>query len=89
MKKQMITAATLAAAISFAANAAIAEDAPTEKCYGIVKAGKNDCHTAAHSCAGSAKTDNDRTEWLKLPKGLCDRITGGSTEAPATEKGGK
>ena len=26
-----------------------------EKCYGVVKAGKNDCQTTTHSCAGTAK----------------------------------
>ncbi len=30
-----------------------------EKCYGVVKAGKNDCRTAAHSCAGQAAKDGD------------------------------
>ena len=29
------------------------------KCYGVAKAGKNDCATASHSCAGAAKKDND------------------------------
>ena len=26
-----------------------------EKCYGIAKAGKNDCQTAKSSCAGTSK----------------------------------
>ena len=88
MKKNIIAAATLAAAISFAVNAAQADthEAKTEKCYGVVKAGKNDCNTAAHSCAGVAKTDSDKTEWIKVPEGLCDKLTGGSKEAPAEEK---
>jgi uncharacterized membrane protein len=33
------------------------------KCYGIAKAGKNDCASASHGCAGAAKTDNDPAEW--------------------------
>ena len=33
------------------------------KCYGIAKAGKNDCGTDAHSCAGQAKKDYDPKEW--------------------------
>lgn len=88
MKKRVIAAATLAAAISFAANAAQADthEAKTEKCYGVVKAGKNDCHTAAHSCAGSGKVDSDKAEWIKLPEGLCDKLAGGTKEAPAEEK---
>ncbi|MCC7036995.1 MAG: DUF2282 domain-containing protein [Alphaproteobacteria bacterium] len=85
MKKNVIAAATLAAVISFAAQAAVADDMKTENCYGVVKAGKNDCKTGAHSCAGSAKADNDKAEWVKVPAGLCDKLTGGTTEAPAEE----
>ena len=58
-----------------------------EKCYGVVKAHKNDCASKAnkHSCSGQAKVDGDPNEWIKLPKGLCDKIAGGSTE-PAENK---
>lgn len=53
-----------------------------EKCYGVVKAGKNDCASKAnsHSCATFAKTDSDPNEWIKLPKGLCEKLVGGTTE---------
>jgi uncharacterized membrane protein len=52
-----------------------------EKCYGVVKAGKNDCASKAnkHSCATMAKADSDPNEWIKMPNGLCERLTGGST----------
>jgi uncharacterized membrane protein len=53
----------------------------TEKCYGIARAGKNDCAANGHSCAGQAKADNDAKEWIKMPKGLCERITGGKLKA--------
>lgn len=49
-----------------------------EKCYGIVKAGKNDCKTSNSSCAGSAEMDNKPTAFLAVPKGTCEKITGGS-----------
>ena len=51
-----------------------------EKCYGIVKAGANDCGNAAktHSCAGYATTDGDPGEWIALPAGVCAKIVGGS-----------
>lgn len=48
-----------------------------EKCGGIVKAGMNDCGANGHACAGQAKVDNDPGEWLKLPKGTCEKIAGG------------
>jgi uncharacterized membrane protein len=49
-----------------------------EKCYGVVKAGKNDCAGPAHSCAGQAKQDAGGKEWIEVPKGTCERLTGGS-----------
>ena len=60
-----------------------------EKCYGVVKAGKNDCGNAAgtHSCAGHASTDADGGEWLSLPKGICERLAGGSLEPIVAEEG--
>lgn len=54
-----------------------------EKCYGIAKAGMNDCGTSMSSCAGSSKMDNAKDAWIALPKGTCDKIVGGSTTAPA------
>jgi uncharacterized membrane protein len=58
-----------------------------EKCYGVVKAGKNACGSAdgKHMCAGLAKADKDPNEWIILPEGLCEKLTGGSTE-PAFKK---
>jgi uncharacterized membrane protein len=54
------------------------------KCYGVAKAGQNDCATSAHGCAGAAKTDNDPAEWKNLPKAECEKA-GGKTE-PASGK---
>lgn len=51
-----------------------------EKCYGVAKAGKNDCGANGHGCAGQAKADGDKNEWLSLPKGSCERIVGGSLQ---------
>ena len=54
----------------------------TEKCYGVAKAGQNDCGTAKHACAGQgAKTDNDPTEWKYVAKGSCEKM-GGKMSAP-------
>jgi uncharacterized membrane protein len=39
-----------------AAGVATAAEDKGEKCYGVVKAGKNDCQTSTHSCAGTAKS---------------------------------
>ena len=52
-----------------------------EKCYGVAKAGKNDCQTANSSCAGTSHTDNQSDAWIYVPKGTCEKIVGGNLEA--------
>jgi uncharacterized membrane protein len=52
-----------------------------ERCFGIAKAGMNDCGNASHHCSGEAKIDNDKNEWLLIPTGLCNKIVGGSTQS--------
>ncbi len=66
---------------------ATAHDAPDrtkdkEKCYGIAKAGQNDCSNLAgtHSCAGQATVDNDPGEWKYVPRGSCKRLKGLTAE---------
>jgi uncharacterized membrane protein len=83
-KKAMLAAAigglfALAGPAAFAADDA--KDANTEKCYGVAKAGKNDCAGAAHSCSGQSKKDADAREWVKVPKGTCERLVGGMLTA--------
>ena len=50
-------------------------------CYGVAKAGKNDCQTASSSCAGTSKKDGQTDAWLSVPKGTCEKIVGGSLAA--------
>lgn len=57
-----------------------------EKCYGIAKAGKNDCGSKKHGCAGVAKIDGAPDEWLFLPKGVCEKIVGGNLKPADSEK---
>ena len=54
-----------------------------EKCYGISKAGQNDCQTSTNSCAGTATMDNQADAWIYLPAGTCAKIVGGSLEPKA------
>ncbi|MBL8448170.1 MAG: DUF2282 domain-containing protein [Zoogloeaceae bacterium] len=51
--------------------------ADRERCYGVVRAARNDCGTAHHACAGQATQDRGEEEWLMLPAGTCERIPGG------------
>ncbi|QLG89292.1 DUF2282 domain-containing protein [Chitinibacter bivalviorum] len=64
--KQLILSsafATLSAVLALAAQPTLAADASKEKCFGIAKAGGNDCAANGHSCAGMAKKANDGKEW--------------------------
>jgi len=51
-----------------------------EKCYGVVKAGANDCAGPGHTCQGQAATDGSAEEFILLPAGTCDRIDGGEVK---------
>jgi uncharacterized membrane protein len=51
-----------------------------EKCYGLARAGKNDCQTANSSCAGTSKRDKQGDAWLYVPKGTCEKIVDGSLQ---------
>ena len=70
----------IALAGTVASTSAVAGEAK-EKCYGVAKAGKNDCATKTTSCAGSAKEDGQKDAFIVMPKGRCDRLHGGSTES--------
>jgi uncharacterized membrane protein len=51
-----------------------------EQCFGIAKAGMNDCSSnkSAHSCAGQATKSNDPMDFVAVPKGTCSKIAGGT-----------
>ncbi len=75
----VVSAALGLSAVGLQASSAHAADASTEKCYGVVKAGKNDCAGNGHACAGQSKTEGDAKEFLTVPAGTCVRIVNGST----------
>src|SRR5439155_3000166 len=52
-----------------------------EKCYGVAARGKNDCAEGTHSCVGQATHDRDKASFLLVPKGDCQKLAGGSTQA--------
>jgi len=89
MNTRYLVASALAAAI--VAPVALSAQKPvhpptafkTEKCYGIAKAGQNDCSTAKHSCAGKSTTANDPAEWKYVATGTC-QSAGGQTTPPKT-----
>ena len=84
MKTSILAASALIAVLAIPVTAVLAGPAavPTnfkaEKCYGLAKAGNNDCQTANSSCAGTSKRDAQADAWIYLPAGTCDRIAGAS-----------
>ncbi len=77
--KTAILAAAVGSLFALAGPVFAADDANSEKCYGVAKAGKNDCAGGAHACAGQSSKDSSGKEFVKLPKGTCERLVGGST----------
>jgi len=83
--KTLLCSALAAAATLVAANVASAGPAAQpefsfEKCYGVVKAGQNDCQTATHSCAGTSTADDQGDAWIYVPAGTCAKLTGGANK---------
>ena len=79
-KSDVILASAVAGLLTAAVSlSSVAADKPkVEKCYGIAKAGQNDCQTANSACAATAKADGQKDAWLYVPKGTCEKIVGGS-----------
>lgn len=78
MNQRALIAAAAASVLAstLAALPAAAQD--KEKCYGIAKAGQNDCAnlSGSHSCAGQSKVSDDPAEWKYVKKGECKSMKG-------------
>jgi uncharacterized membrane protein len=88
MNHRSIASSALATVMALGlAGPAAAQAQQKEKCYGIAKAGQNDCGNlaATHTCAGQAKVDNDPGEWKYVAKGTCKELKG-MTEEEAKAK---
>jgi uncharacterized membrane protein len=70
------------ALLTLGANAALAQSQPTpaqhqgmEKCYGVAKAGQNDCAAGpGTTCAGTSVRDYQGNSWKLVAKGTCTSI---------------
>jgi uncharacterized membrane protein len=81
MNQRLIIGSALAGLIALgAAGNAAADDKPAskEKCFGVAKAGKNDCASATgtHSCSGQASADKAPEDWNYVAKGTCEKLGG-------------
>jgi uncharacterized membrane protein len=83
MNQRLVLSSALASALALGLVGQVAaQDKGKEKCYGIAKAGANDCANLAgtHSCAGQSKADNDAGEWKYVAKGTCKDMKGMTAE---------
>jgi uncharacterized membrane protein len=80
MNQRLIASSALASilAVGMLGTAAAQDNSGKEKCYGVAKAGQNDCSnlSGTHSCAGQSKDDLSAAEWKYVPKGTCASLGG-------------
>ncbi|MFI4929942.1 MAG: DUF2282 domain-containing protein [Burkholderiales bacterium] len=90
MNQRLIVSSALASVLALGlVGQAAAQAKEKEKCFGIAKAGQNDCAnlSGSHSCAGQNKVDNDPGEWKYVAKGTCKAMKGMTeTEADKVKK---
>nr|MDP2191079.1 DUF2282 domain-containing protein [Rhodoferax sp.] len=87
MNQRAMIAAAAASLMSLALATAPAAAQEKEKCFGIAKAGQNDCASISgvHSCAGQSKVDMDKGEWKYVAKGTCKAMKGLSMDEAKAE----
>jgi len=90
MSRHFIIASALVSAVAAPALVSAQKPVPAptnfkaEKCYGIARAGQNDCASAgSNSCGGTSKVNADPRAWIYVPAGYCERIVGGSLKPKA------
>ena len=91
MNSSTLVSSALAAALAMglAGTAAAQDKAAKEKCYGVAKAGQNDCAnlSGSHSCAGQSTVEKAPDEWIFVAKGSCKGMKGlSAAEAEAKVK---
>ncbi|QWT19086.1 DUF2282 domain-containing protein [Bacillus sp. NP157] len=61
--------------VAHADGAKDAKKPAVEKCWGVAKAGQNDCAAGpGTTCAGTAKADFQKNAWKNVPTGTCTTI---------------
>jgi uncharacterized membrane protein len=70
-------AGVLAAGVTIGSSA-MAQGRDMEKCWGVAKAGQNDCgsNKTSHSCAGQSKKDYDPNDFKAVKAGTCEKMGG-------------
>ncbi|HET6317605.1 MAG TPA: DUF2282 domain-containing protein [Chloroflexota bacterium] len=79
MNQRLIASSALASVLALGLlSAGGVQAADKEKCYGVAKAGQNDCAnlSGTHSCAGQSKAEMGVDEWKYVAKGTCAQLGG-------------
>ena len=83
LNHRLVVSSALASVLALGlAGQVTAQDKGKDKCYGIAKAGQNDCAnlSGTHSCAGQNKADMGADEWKYVAKGTCAKMGGKSAD---------
>ena len=83
MDRKALAAAAVAGLFALGASTAMAQEKKgMEKCWGVAKAGQNDCgsNATAHSCAGQSKADYDPNDFKAVKTGTCVKMGGSLTQ---------
>ena len=73
-KSTIVSALSLAGALATALSLSAPAFAADEKCFGIAKAGQNDCKAGAHDCKGHSTVDYDGASFKLVPAGTCEAM---------------
>ena len=76
MNKQLILSSALATVLAAGVMSPTFAAEKMEKCYGVAKAGMNDCAGNSHACAGHATKVNDTGEFKAVKAGTCTQMGG-------------
>ena len=79
MDRNALAAAAMAGLLALGSTSAMAQDKKDmEKCWGVAKAGQNDCgsNATAHSCAGQSKSNYDPNDFKAVKAGTCVKMGG-------------
>ncbi|MEP7284075.1 MAG: DUF2282 domain-containing protein [Rubrivivax sp.] len=90
MNKRLVLSSAVASVLALGLVGPVAAQ-EKDKCYGIAKAGANDCANLAgtHSCAGETKVDMDPGDWKYVAKGTCKDMKGMTAEEAKMKVGMK
>ena len=84
MDQKTLVAAAVAGLFALG-TAGLAQAADQEKCWGVAKAGQNECgsNKTAHACAGQSKADYDPNDFKVVKSGTCVDMGGSLTQGQA------